>query len=95
MHFVDRARIADVSCVLLHYKLTSNTHETALQNKDAFSATSKGYADLIALLADQPDYMIKRDGAVELQNVNELVANGFLVVSKRYREYVQVASSDG
>ena len=88
VHFMNRARIADVSCVLLHFKLTSNAYETASQNKEAFLGTSKGYSDFIDLLENRPDYRIKQNGAVELRNVNDLVNNGFLVVSDDYRKHV-------
>ena len=87
VHFVNKARIADLSCVLLHFKLTSTAFETALQNKDSFSGTSQGYADFINVLKSQPDYEIKQDSALEFRNVNDLLTDGFLVVSDSYRKY--------
>lgn len=48
----------------------------------------KGYSDFLDLLENRPDYRIKQNGAVELRNVNDLVNNGFLVVSDDYRKHV-------
>jgi len=88
VHFVDRARLADVSCVLKHYKLTSSAMETSLQNKGAFTGTSQGYADFIRLVESQPNGRIGSEHAQELKHLDELIRNGFLVVSDGYRAYV-------
>lgn len=85
IHFVNNARLADVSCVNRHYKLVSNARATALQNKVAHP-TLKGYNDLITLLMKKPDYLIKQSTAVEFRSVNDLVENDFLCVSDDYRE---------
>jgi hypothetical protein len=88
VHFVNNAILADLSCVLLHYKLTSNAYETASQNKDAFLAISKGYRDLIDVLNSKADLRIKQSTASEFRNTGELIENKFLFVSDRYREFV-------
>lgn len=93
VHFVNNARLADISCVMLHYKLTSNALETALQNKKGFVGISKGYSDFIEFLIRKPDYQIKQNTSVRFQSVNELVDNGFLFVSEEYREYVRAAAT--
>lgn len=87
VHFVNNARLADITCALLHYKLTSNAIETALQNKEHFSTNSKGYSDFIDVLTSHSDYMIKRDTAEEFRSVNQLLDNQFLFASGRYRAY--------
>ena len=87
VHFVNNARLADITCALLHYKLTSNAIETALQNKEHFSTNSKGYSDFIDVLTSHADYMVKRDTAEEFRSVNQLLDNDFLFVSDRYRAY--------
>lgn len=89
-HFVNNARLADVSCVMLHYKLTSNALDTALQNKEGFLGNSKGYRDFIDFIMKNPDYKIKQNTAVKFRSVNELVESGFLYMSEEYREYVKV-----
>jgi hypothetical protein len=84
VHFVNRARLADVACVLLHYKLVGNAYETALQNKDAFHGTSKGYNDLMTLIEEMPDRRIKSDTSVEFRSTADLVESGFLFASDAY-----------
>jgi hypothetical protein len=89
VHFVNNARLADVSCVMFHYKLTSNALEIAMQNKERFSATSDGYGDFIDFLLDKPNYEIKQRSAVKFRNVIDLVESDFLFMSNEYREYVK------
>jgi len=93
-HFVNNARLADVSCVMLHYKLISNALDMALQNKNYFPGCEQGYSDFIDFIKNNPDYKIKRDTAVKLQDVNELVENGFLFTSEEYLEYVMDITKD-
>jgi Glycosyl transferase family 2 len=88
VHFVNNARLADVSCVMLHYKLISNALDIASQNKDYFTECSQGYSDFINFIKKNPDYKIKRNTAVKLKNVNELVDSDFLFISEIYSEYV-------
>ena len=94
VHFVNRARVADVSCVMLHYKLTSNALEIALQNKEGFVGNSKGYRDFIDLVLNNPKLHIMQDTAVELDKVNDLVEKDFLFLSRDFCEYVATASKD-
>jgi hypothetical protein len=88
VHFVNHARLADVSGVLLHYKLVSNACETIRQNRVTCIGTSKGYSDLLELVTKRPDYRIKREAAVEFRGVDDLVEAGFLFVSDEYRAFV-------
>ena len=89
VHFVNNARLADVSGLMHHYKLASNALENALQNKEKFLGTSKGYSDFINFLTNKPDYLLKQKTAVKFRSVNDLVESGFLFMSKEYREYVK------
>jgi hypothetical protein len=89
VHFVNNARLADVSCVMLHYKLTSNALEIALQNKEGFLANRNGYGNFIDFLKKKPDYKIKQNTAEKFKSVNELVDSGFLFMSEEYSEHVR------
>jgi hypothetical protein len=88
VHFVNNARLSDVSCVMLHYKLTSNALEIALQNKEGFTIL-KGYDDFIDFLTSNPGYQIKQKTAVKFQGAEDLVKAGFLFISDTYRDYVK------
>ena len=88
VHFVDGAGLADVSCVMMHYKLTNKVREVTLQNKDGFVGISKTYEQFIDFLTNNPGYQIKQHTAVKFKSVGHLVNSGFLFVSDEYREYV-------
>lgn len=92
VHFVNKARVADVSCVLLHYKLVSNAYENALQNKKAFSFNSRGYSDLLQLIEMKPEQRINTQTALEFHTVDDLVEDNFLFLSNDYRKYVKAAA---
>lgn len=85
VHFVNNAKLADVSCVTRHYKLTSNALAIAAQNKRAFSGNSKGYSDFIQFLTNQATKPIKTRSSVMFHCVDELVDKGFLIISPEYR----------
>jgi hypothetical protein len=93
VHFVNNARLADVSGLMHHYKLTSNALDIALQNKEKFVAISIGYSDFINFLINKPDYLIKQNTAVKFRSVNDLVESGFLFISEEYREHVNILSN--
>ncbi len=93
-HFVNRAKLADMSCLLIHYKLVSNASETSRDNRDAFHGVSKGYGDLLDLLAKKPGYRIKRETAEAFQRAEELLETGFLFASDDYRAFVRRCVSE-
>jgi hypothetical protein len=89
VHFVNNARLADVSCLMLHYKLTSNALDMAVQNKEGFRGIGKDYADLIDLLSNRPTCHIKENTAVKFRSASDVVESGFLFMSEDYRAYVK------
>jgi Glycosyl transferase family 2 len=93
VHFMNHARLADVSCAMLHYKLTGSALENAVQNKEGFVENSKGYADFINFLMSHPDRSIKKDTAVRFGSTNDLVQNGFLFKSETYDQYTHSKST--
>jgi hypothetical protein len=92
VHFVDNARLADISCPLLHYKLTSNALETALQNQKNFVGIGRGYGVFAEFLISNPNCTIKEDTSAMYTNAEALVGAGFLFSSDRYYEYVRRTS---
>jgi len=88
VHFVNKANLADVSCLMLHYKLTSNALDIALQNKERFVANSAAYTDFINLLLGNPDFRLKQATAVRFRRAEDLIASGVLFMSDAYRKYV-------
>jgi Glycosyl transferase family 2 len=88
VHFANKANVADVSGVMLHYKLTSNAMAIALQNRDNFTENSKTYSAFISTLQRESDRQIRQDTAQRFGSVNDLIACEFLAVSRAYEEYI-------
>lgn len=84
VHFVDGGTIADVSALLLHYKLVGNCYETSTANRDAFTATRKGYEDLVDLIEREPDRRIGGSSTRLYGGPEQLLADGFLFASPDY-----------
>ena len=87
-HFVNHARLADVSCIMRHYKLTSTALDCALQNAEGFAGNSAGYRNFITFLENQSDCRIKKETAVRYRNAEALAESGFLFMSDQYQEFV-------
>jgi hypothetical protein len=85
-HFLNGATLADVSCVLLHYKLVSNCYESSSMNSDAFPVTRKGYEDLIDLIETRPELRIVGPGSKRFTSATDLLEEGFLFASRSFSE---------
>src|SRR5215218_10054074 len=86
-HWVDNANIADITCVLLHYKfLDGYLHKQAAQavREGQYHNNSARYKRYLEVLDKNPTLKMKQESARELKGVNDLVENGFLVVSEEY-----------
>src|SRR5215212_3453667 len=86
-HWVDNAKIADITCVLLHYKfLDGYFQKQAAQavREGQYHNNSARYKRYLEVLDKNPTLKMKRESARELRGVSDLVENGFLVVSEEY-----------
>src|SRR5215212_5325846 len=86
-HRVDDARVADLTCVLLHYKfLDEHFHKQVAQavREENYPYNSRQYKRYLEVLENSPSLQVKRETAGELRSVNDLVENQFLVVSEEY-----------
>jgi hypothetical protein len=86
-HWVDNARVADLTCVLYHYKfLDGYFHQQATQavREEQYHKNSARYKKSLQVLDRNPSLRVKQESAGELRSVNELVENLFLVVSEDY-----------
>jgi hypothetical protein len=85
-HWVGRARVADITCVLFHYKFIGDFYERALlavKERNHANDSAK-YKKFLETLERNPELQIKQETAQQLKDVNELVDNQFLVVSGDY-----------
>jgi glycosyltransferase involved in cell wall biosynthesis len=89
VHFTNKANIADVSGVMLHYKLTSNAMGAAVQNKDNFIENQKTYSAFIETIQNESNRVIKQDTAQEFISAADLTRHEFLSMSPIYEEYVK------
>jgi Glycosyl transferase family 2 len=91
LHSIRNARIADFSCVLYHYKLVDGFQERAARaaREENYALATFHYKRYHELLERNPGDKIWKDTARELGSVNELIDNGFLVVSDEYREWAE------
>src|SRR5215217_1537301 len=86
-HWVANAKIADITCVLLHYKFLDGYFYKQATRQGQYhnnSARYTHYKKYLEVLDKNPTLQVKRESARELKGVNDLVENGFLVVSEEY-----------
>src|SRR5215218_1707866 len=86
-HRVDDARVADMSTVYLHYKfLDEHFHKKVAQavREENYPYNSRQYKRYLEVLENTPSLQLKQESARELRSINDLVENGFLVVSEEY-----------
>lgn len=90
MHRTSNAHVADLSCVLLHYKLLDRLYEQALRavSEKNYPNRHEKYEKYVSALEASPELQIKRETAREIESVNDLVENQFLVVSGDYMAWV-------
>ena len=90
-HWVGNARIADFTGVLLHYKLSNRLYADVARSVEERNRSAHGtrrYGKYQRILEENPVLRVRRDTARELGGVNDLVGNGFVVVSRAYMSFV-------
>lgn len=94
-HSVRNARIADFTCALLHYKFLSNFSERVLRavKEENYGHNSRQYKKYYETLIYNPRLQIKQETSQKLTSINELIDNGFLVVSQDYLDWVASQSA--
>ena len=95
VHFVDNASLADVTCALLHYKMTSNAFDLAKQNESAFATNSKGYNDFIETLVNNRDAYLIDETSQVFRDANQLVELGFLHAGTDYNTFARSVNVRG
>ena len=90
-HGVAKAKLADLTCVLYHFKFNSGLHEQAkfAVKENNHYRQSLEYRRYLDVLNDTPGLNMKDDDAAILGSVNDLVENGFLNISENYFQWVK------
>ncbi len=89
-HWVGNARVADVTGVLFHYKLSSSLF-TAVRREieEQRYVNRRGkYEKYLGVLEKNPSLTIKGETAREVRRVDDLVGTRFLVISEEYMKFV-------
>ena len=85
VHYVDAARLADVSAVLLHYKFSSNALDEAARNSLAFVAIREDYEQILDTMGRCPDLLIKTATSSTFSTVTALLENDFVFASDEFK----------
>jgi hypothetical protein len=89
-HLMEGGRLADFTGVLYHYKFTARFQARvldAVQQRQYFNESSV-YAQYLRTL-NQGALPLNRTSIVRLNGVQDLVENGFLVVSEQYWQFAE------
>ena len=90
-HRVGNARVADVTCALFHYKFVdAQLHRQVAQavREEHRIMNSAKYKMYQQVLDENPSLLLKRESAVEVTGVNDLLDAAVLVVSEEYVGHV-------
>jgi hypothetical protein len=89
-HHALHARLADISCVLLHFpfvdSFSAKVAEAVKSGRYGYLTTDEYVSYLDGV--QQPRLTLKRESARRLGTVDELLENGFLVDSANYRRWL-------
>lgn len=85
---IKNAKFADISCVLYHYKLTSDLFDLSSRSllEKNYVHDSSDYKKYMAVIRKNPDINIKEQTkkAKKIKTINELIENNFICVSGDY-----------
>jgi len=97
-HHATGALVADVSAVLMHYPFVSSFYEKvqdAVHSGRYGRTTTDEYRAYSAALARDPNLSFMRPTERRFAGLEALIADGFLVISDEYRQWVATFSSRG
>lgn len=90
-HYCDKAHIADVTCLLRHYKFISSAKKrimnTASHHYDYYAA--KEFETYNKVFKEKNDTQFYSTRSKKYNSVNDFVDNGLLRLSRRYKNYVE------
>jgi len=93
VHSIRNARVADLTCVLFHYKFYAFALQDywykAIEHKRGRSPFGKRrYEQYVEVLEKNPELQLKLESSREIASVNDLLENGSLVSSEDYISWV-------
>jgi hypothetical protein len=99
VHSIRNARVADLTCVLFHYKFYAFALQDywykAVEHKRGRSPFGKRrYEQYVEVLEKNPELQLKLESSREIASVNDLLENGFLVASEDYIDWVNLEEEE-
>jgi hypothetical protein len=93
VHSIRNARVADLTCVLFHYKFFAFALQDywykAIQHKRGRRPFMKRrYEQYVEVLEKNPELQLKLESSRQIASVNDLLENGSLVSSEDYISWV-------
>ena len=91
-HWVGNARIANFTGVLYHYKFTERFYEDVLRSVEERNRSDHGtrrYGKFLEVLEKKPYLEIRRETSKELESIDQLIADRFVVVSGEYLAFIR------
>ncbi len=94
-HRIRGGRIADTTCVLKHYKFHRNFESQCEQivREKSYFKDSLEYQQYLSVLQEKEGLVLKTSNSRRLCEVEQLIADNFLVVSDAFRHYVNENAS--
>ncbi len=94
-HRIRGGRIADVTCLLKHYKFHRNFESQCRQivEEKSYFKNSLEYQQYLKALNEQDGLVLKTGDSRRFCQVNQLIDENFLVVSEAFREYANEIAS--
>ena len=96
-HQVKQASVADLTCILFHYPFTPSFFHKVMDavKTDRYAMSASGeYTLYWEKLKKDDAFSMKLETAKELKNINDLIAEDFLVVSEAYRQWVDLEQAN-
>src|SRR5829696_2345337 len=90
-HWAGNARVADISGVLLHYKLSKSLYDLVRREavEQRYVNRHGKYQKYLRVLDASPELLIRNDTSRELESVNDLIGTQLANISEEYIRYVQ------
>ncbi len=91
-HHAKNAQVADISCVLKHYQFLSSFYQKvkdAIEQQRYAQVDDDFYLTIQKILNENPDLNLKLETAQYLSNIEQLIDQEFIAVSKQYCQWVE------
>ncbi len=90
-HWAGKARVADITGILLHYKLSASLYDLVRREMEERRYISRHgkYDKYFEVLEEDPDLLMVDEASKKLTSVNDLVGSRIVSVSKRYMQFVE------